>query len=410
MKHIDCRVLVLLALPLAPAAARAQFVGQANDAAEVASIATSMGEIRMPSDPSAAPVTRTIEADFYGDADVDDWYRLNVVDEPISTSCFDYGHAWLEVILPTPTSGVSLQGIWLDTVGTLAPQSVNAAGGNNPFRLVANYGGSSCGLAASAYVLVRRDAGVATPIPYTLKLTFHRDFSWPSITGFSPTSGPVGTAVTIAGLGLIPAVKFGGIDAPITNSSSTSITTSVPAGAKTGPISVNLTPSQQVFTVTAPPVVGPGRQVTTTLAAASACCTVAPNPALVGRLGKLVVAFPQAAVPNGTKVAVVKDGRELQTGYGSQSWELLPGSYDLSVSGKTITNVSVQARSDTTVRVGVLRVSAGSQTQWEVVDGGKTIASGYGMQLVGLPVGSYSLRISGQTESFTIRDGQIADF
>jgi hypothetical protein len=38
------------------------------------------------------------------------------------------------------------------------------------------------------------------------------------------------------------------------------------------------------------------------------------------------------------------------------------------------------------------------------------IASGYGERLVGLPVGSYGLQISGATESFTIQDGQVTDF
>jgi hypothetical protein len=142
--------------------------------------------------------------------------------------------------------------------------------------------------------------------------------------------------------------------------------------------------------------------------AASGCCAITPNPALAGRLGRLLVAFPPSAVPSGTRIEVIKDGKELQNGYGNQSWDLFGGTYELKVSGKLVPNVAVQARSDTNVRVGVL--SANDQTHWEILDGGTAIANGYGMKLVGLPIGAYSLRVSGQTESFTIRDGQVTDF
>ena len=62
----------------------------------------------------------------------------------------------------------------------------------------------------------------------------------PTITSFTPTSGPVGTPVTITGTNLTGAtsVKFNGTTATITSNSATQIVTTVPAGATTGPISV----------------------------------------------------------------------------------------------------------------------------------------------------------------------------
>jgi hypothetical protein len=62
----------------------------------------------------------------------------------------------------------------------------------------------------------------------------------PTITAFTPTGGPVGTAVSIAGTNLTGAtsVLFYGTAASFTVDSATSITTTVPAGAWTGPISV----------------------------------------------------------------------------------------------------------------------------------------------------------------------------
>jgi subtilisin-like proprotein convertase family protein len=62
----------------------------------------------------------------------------------------------------------------------------------------------------------------------------------PTITSFAPTSGKVGTSVVIAGTNLTgaTAVKFGTVSATFTVNSATQITTSVPAGASTGTISV----------------------------------------------------------------------------------------------------------------------------------------------------------------------------
>jgi len=63
----------------------------------------------------------------------------------------------------------------------------------------------------------------------------------PSITGFTPTEGPVGTTVTISGANFnAPGlrVSFNGTSAIVSKFTDTSITTTVPMGAMTGPISV----------------------------------------------------------------------------------------------------------------------------------------------------------------------------
>jgi hypothetical protein len=63
----------------------------------------------------------------------------------------------------------------------------------------------------------------------------------PTITGMSPTSGPVGQAATISGtnLGSTPGtVTFNGIAAATTSWSATSVSTSVPSGATTGNVVV----------------------------------------------------------------------------------------------------------------------------------------------------------------------------
>jgi len=79
----------------------------------------------------------------------------------------------------------------------------------------------------------------------------------PVILSFSPTSGPVGTKVTITGTSFAGATKvtFGGVKATTFSvDSSTQITATVPTGAKTGKIQVTtpggIATSATTFTVT----------------------------------------------------------------------------------------------------------------------------------------------------------------
>jgi hypothetical protein len=81
----------------------------------------------------------------------------------------------------------------------------------------------------------------------------------PTITSFSPTSGPVGSSVTITGTNFTGAtsVTFNGVSATfIVNSAGTKITATVPTGATTGPISVTTAGGTATttsnFTVTTP--------------------------------------------------------------------------------------------------------------------------------------------------------------
>jgi len=78
----------------------------------------------------------------------------------------------------------------------------------------------------------------------------------PQVVSFFPTSGPVGTLVTITGVSLTQAkvVVFGDtVPAQFTVNSDTQVTATVPSGAKTGPIGVETLGgtaiSSQIFTV-----------------------------------------------------------------------------------------------------------------------------------------------------------------
>jgi hypothetical protein len=145
-------------------------------------------------------------------------------------------------------------------------------------------------------------------------------------------------------------------------------------------------------------------------ASTAGCCQMTANPELKGRLGRLVVAFPQEAAVKGTGVTVLKDGKTLLSAYGTQMWELLPGSYEVMVSNKRIPNVQIQAGHDTHVKVGVLRISAGKGTKAAVLDAGNELVNGYGEQVIGLPPGSFEIEIAGQREKVMITAGEIKDF
>ena len=100
-------------------------------------------------------------------------------------------------------------------------------------------------------------SGVVTVATPAGTLTSSRKFFvTPSITGFTPASGPVGTHVVISGKGLIQATKvaFGSKSATFTVNSDTQVTATVPTGAVTNKISIT-TPggkasSTAKFTVT----------------------------------------------------------------------------------------------------------------------------------------------------------------
>jgi uncharacterized repeat protein (TIGR03803 family) len=85
----------------------------------------------------------------------------------------------------------------------------------------------------------------------------------PEIKSFSPTSGPVGTPVTLSGYGFNPpsgslkSINFNGVNATVSSATDSSMTVVVPPGATKGPITVITTVGETMssisFTVTATP-------------------------------------------------------------------------------------------------------------------------------------------------------------
>jgi hypothetical protein len=96
-------------------------------------------------------------------------------------------------------------------------------------------------------------------IPFVLLLFSLNLFAQPSISSFAPLSGPVGTTVTINGIGFSALatnniVYFGAVRANVTAANSTSLTVTVPSGATYQPISVTvnglIAPASRAFNIT----------------------------------------------------------------------------------------------------------------------------------------------------------------
>src|SRR5205085_10242828 len=107
--------------------------------------------------------------------------------------------------------------------------------------------------ATTGPVTVTTSVGTGTGPSFTVTV------SPPTITSYFPTSGPVGTSISINGANFIgtSSVKFNGVAAPtFTVYSDTQIGANVPAGATTGPVTVTTsigTGTGPSFTVTTSP-------------------------------------------------------------------------------------------------------------------------------------------------------------
>ena len=183
----------------------------------------------------------------------------------------------LTIAAPTITVGpTSLPG---GTAGQAYSQTLTAAGGTAPYTyaLVAGTGTLPNGLTlnsagtlsgtptqsgAFSFTVRATDASTGTG-PYSAPRAYSLSIApapAPTLTSFTPSSGPVGTQVTITGMGFTSSttVAFNDAAATVTVASATSLTATVPASATTGPIrvmtSAGTATSSTAFTVRTAPV------------------------------------------------------------------------------------------------------------------------------------------------------------
>ena len=168
----------------------------------------------------------------------------------------------------SPGQSVSFSGSGTSPNGTITGYSWVFPSGNPGTSALANPGAVTFSQSGTfvASLTVTDNNGVTDPSPKTRMITVTA--APPTITNLSATSGAVGTPVTITGTNFgstqgTSTVTFNGTSATVTSWSSSSLSTSVPAGATTGNVMVTVggVASNSVnFTVTAagPPVITSG--------------------------------------------------------------------------------------------------------------------------------------------------------
>ena len=149
-------------------------------------------------------------------------------------------------------------------------------------------------------------------------------------------------------------------------------------------------------------------------AAADSCCELTPNAALPEGMGSIVVSYPGDDAES-TRLDVYGAGNAtgaLKSQYGGAALELKPGTYDVTVGGRRVAGVGVQAGHDARIRVGVLHVHAGDGTRIDLLDhaSNAALAGGYGDDVYGLPIGEVVVQVAGQRETALIEDRQVTDF
>ncbi len=153
------------------------------------------------------------------------------------------------------------------------------------------------------------------------------------------------------------------------------------------------------------------------LAGGGQAYTLVPDPEMKGRLGRVQVTYPPDTKIGEARVALFKgeapadDAKPMTSGYGDHTFEVMPGNYTFALNNKRLP-IEVKSAYRTVPKVGVLRIHAGSDTRYKVLDAdGKTeLVGGYGAQDVALPVGTYVLDIAGSTEPIKIEEGKVTEF
>jgi len=207
-----------------------------------------------------------IHANLHGAEDQGDWYVTRGSAGSLTGASFRL------VVLLTGPSPDNMYDLTLlskpDGSGSQSQEVFSISGTNTAERVYplnfacGTFNTSIC--PKTLYLQVRRASGNTANESYDLTVTLLQGSALPpEVTNITPTSGPVGTTVTIAGTRFsgTTAVKFQGIPSTFIITGDDSISATVPSGATTGLISVSTlnggsTSSSSNFTVTsetAPP-------------------------------------------------------------------------------------------------------------------------------------------------------------
>ncbi len=128
-----------------------------------------------------------------------------------------------------------------------------------------------------------------------------------------------------------------------------------------------------------------------------------------GATGKLFLNLPKEAE---TVITISQPVTERQVSYSlnDHAFSLVPGIYDVTLSGSKVKGVPIQKGMDTRIKAGVLNVVATGT--WTLFDEKKDRQIYYSISAkkIGLPIGTYQMEINGTMQLVVIKDGETVDF
>lgn len=134
-------------------------------------------------------------------------------------------------------------------------------------------------------------------------------------------------------------------------------------------------------------------------------------PTMKGRLGRIVVKFPEG-VEVGCPIRILDGDKAVDTSYGSMSKDVMPGDYTLSIQDRRLEKFEVRSGHESRVYVGVLRLQGAEGTKFELYEPGekKPFFTCYKGEDVGLAPGVVEVEVAGQRAKVEVLAGQIVDF
>ena len=231
--------------------------------------------------------------------------------EAVGNIFFDINNANLTItttnVAPTitsfaPTSGVQLTSVVLTGTDFSNASMVNFNGTSASFTINSNTQITALlpATATSGLISVSNTVGTATSVG---SFTVIPGPPAPAFSGFTPNNGPVGTSVVITGTNFsnVSSVKFNAVSATHTVNSPTQITTTVPAGATTGPIAVTTSSGTAASPTNFTVLSGSGAPVISSASAASGTINSAITPYQIAS-SNLPTSFSATNLPSGLSI------------------------------------------------------------------------------------------------------------
>ncbi|MBI1343598.1 MAG: hypothetical protein GC171_11745 [Terrimonas sp.] len=137
---------------------------------------------------------------------------------------------------------------------------------------------------------------------------------------------------------------------------------------------------------------------------------IANNASLKGATGRLILKLPDDADFSIHKVLASGDKKYIGQFFRGDNIGLFPGNYDVYIYGAIVPNVEIQKGMETRIKAGVLNFTDALLYRVYGPNGNTWVEMFKGPKKIGLPVGTYSISVNGQSMEIVIKDGEVTDF